>query len=278
VVLPGLSATSPVNRLFVFIQAGALHAEAKNVASGLYFWISLIVSIMCRSMSRWIEKCLSPKSSVTPGGSSSYDQNGRCSMRSGLPMVSRNRSNPAPCSGSTSRRTAFSRSAGVSFHRFDTLVSSIDMPIPLYRCRRCDGSTTTVASTARPASSPTRVVGSAFQASAPPVEYVPVTASPRGLPAVAGGPASSVTAVDAMASAAVMDRFTRSPSTDRSRAICSGSLLNPLTNSQQGEYVVAGGQAGSVAGAGTAFSAARLTCSQPAHVSMRRREMSKARS
>ncbi len=70
-MLPGSSATSPVNRLLVFIQAGALHAEAKKVAFGLYFRISLAVSTMCASMSRWIEKYLRAKSSVTPAGSSS---------------------------------------------------------------------------------------------------------------------------------------------------------------------------------------------------------------
>nr|BFE71637.1 hypothetical protein GCM10020092_049380 [Actinoplanes digitatis] len=129
-MLPGRSATSPVNRLLVFIQAGALHAEAKKVARGLWRWISLIVSMMCAETSRRMEKCRRPKSSFTPAGSSSYDQNGRCSMRSGLPMVSRKRSSPAPVRGSTSSRTARSRSAGVSFHRLETLVSSSEKPTP----------------------------------------------------------------------------------------------------------------------------------------------------
>jgi hypothetical protein len=63
--------------LLVFIQAGALQADPKKVALGLYFWISLIVSMICRSTSRWIEKYRRLQSSVTPAGSSSSDQNGR---------------------------------------------------------------------------------------------------------------------------------------------------------------------------------------------------------
>ena len=43
----------------VFIQAGALHADAKNVARGLYFRISRAVATMCWSMSRWMEKYFS---------------------------------------------------------------------------------------------------------------------------------------------------------------------------------------------------------------------------
>ena len=53
-----------------------------------------------------MEKYWRFQSDVTPAGRSSYDQNGRCSIRSGLPMVSRKRFSPAPCTGSTSWRMA----------------------------------------------------------------------------------------------------------------------------------------------------------------------------
>jgi hypothetical protein len=52
-------------------------------------------------------------------------------MTSGLPIVNRKRSRPAPVFGSTSSRIASSRFAGLSFHRLETLVSSREKPMPV---------------------------------------------------------------------------------------------------------------------------------------------------